>query len=79
MHGCLGVNSEGRGGDLALMWVEKLDVKLINFSQDHIHAMVKELDEPHYLFTGLYGQPEALHRVETWNLLCRFCQWVSVG
>lgn len=40
IHGCLRVDSEGRGGGLVLLWKDNLDTQLINFSQHHIHINV---------------------------------------
>lgn len=69
LHGCVGVDSVGRGGGLALMWRDTIETHLINFSQFHIHAWVNQLAKPPWLFIGIYSHLETAKRFETWHLL----------
>lgn len=47
---CLGVDCEGKGGGLALLWDGNTDVHVKNFSKSHIHAEIKE-DNRSWFFT----------------------------
>lgn len=37
---CLGVDCEGKGGGLALLWKKDVDITILKFSKYHIHALV---------------------------------------
>ncbi|KAG6666594.1 hypothetical protein CIPAW_01G042200 [Carya illinoinensis] len=68
---CLAINSEERSGGLALLWRNDVSLDIKNYSKSHIHASIQDSStdcEPWY-FTGVYGQPEASRRHETWSLL----------
>lgn len=59
MQGCLGMDNEGRGGGLALLWKDNLDTQLINFSQHHIHINITTTEGLQFVFIEIYGQSEA--------------------
>lgn len=65
---CLGVDCEGRGGGLALLWDDNTDLILRNFLKSHIHAKIRK-ENLSWFFKGLYGHPVPTCRRETWNLL----------
>ncbi|XP_041011336.1 uncharacterized protein LOC121255118 [Juglans microcarpa x Juglans regia] len=68
---CLAVGCKGRSGGMALYWKKEIDVVVKNFSRSHIHASIHDTrDEGETWFlTGIYGQPEAHRRHETWDLI----------
>lgn len=65
MHGCIGVDNEGRGGEMALMWKDNLERQLIYFLSFHIHAWVNNPEAPPWFFTGIYSHLETTKRTET--------------
>ncbi|KAF5445202.1 hypothetical protein F2P56_034269 [Juglans regia] len=74
-------NTEGRE-----VWFSfgEVMVEIINFSQWHINAMVKNDNGKEWLFTGFYGHPEAAKRKFTWELLsslkpCEGRAWCVAG
>ncbi|KAF5450453.1 hypothetical protein F2P56_030807 [Juglans regia] len=71
MEGCFVVDSLGRRGGLALFWDGQVSVEILNFSQWHINASVKEGNTTEWNFTGFYGHPEVAKRKFTWELLNR--------
>ncbi|XP_042988623.1 uncharacterized protein LOC122316153 [Carya illinoinensis] len=67
---CSVVDSIGSSGGLALMWNNKVEVDIFNYSRWHISAHVKPgPDKPMWLFTGFYGHPETAKRNRSWELL----------
>ncbi|CAM8999282.1 unnamed protein product [Rhodiola kirilowii] len=65
--GCLSVDSRGRSGGLALLWVEDVEVVLISLSNYHIDVTVK--GEVQFDFTLFYGNPKVQDRGSSWDLL----------
>ncbi|TYH01825.1 hypothetical protein ES288_A09G090400v1 [Gossypium darwinii] len=55
MKNGLAMSSEGRSGDLALMWREDFDVNIQNCSKFHIDALVQYENNRSVCFTGFYG------------------------
>ena len=52
------VDSVGRGGGLALLWMEEAGFEIKNFSRQHINAMVcPSPTGQQWKMTGFYGQP----------------------
>lgn len=47
-----------------------MKLTVLSYSSSHIDAYVED-DSKHWFLTGIYGQPEAAHRTETWNLIKR--------
>ncbi|KAG2707736.1 hypothetical protein I3760_05G160800 [Carya illinoinensis] len=66
---CLGVDSVGRSGGLALFWKDNIHLKIVSYSRNHIHASIKNCDGVEWLLTGVYGHPECGQRPEFWRLL----------
>ncbi|KAL0320136.1 UNVERIFIED_CONTAM: hypothetical protein Sradi_5275100 [Sesamum radiatum] len=74
----ISVDSIGKGGGLTLLWRKEVNVVIQSFSNSHIDAVVSDESGTNgWRFTGVYGQPEAARRAETWNLL-RFLSRASV-
>lgn len=69
MHGLV-VNPIGLKGGMALLWTQKDDLDIINFSQHHIHAKTNDPVGSKFLFkTDFYANLETSHRQESWELL----------
>jgi hypothetical protein len=62
----LGVGSFGRGGGLAFLWKEELDVRLLSLDKLHIDVAILDsiTKEEKWRFIGFYGEPrrELRHR-----------------
>ncbi|PPS05462.1 hypothetical protein GOBAR_AA15201 [Gossypium barbadense] len=43
MDGCLTVNSDGRSGGLAMLWMKGIDVAIQNYYSHHIDSLVREM------------------------------------
>lgn len=54
----IGVESEGRSGGLALMWRVKIDIRLLNYSKNHVHASVEDGNTHKWLLMRIYGHPK---------------------
>ncbi|CAM8956582.1 hypothetical protein QQ045_016060 [Rhodiola kirilowii] len=64
---CLAVGSRGRVGGLAMLWDDSVDVEVVNYSQNHIDAIVR--DQQEFRITLFYGEPTLCNRVDSWSLL----------
>ena len=73
------VDRTGMGGGLALLWDSEWDVKLKTLSKSHIDVIVTEKDKVSWRLTGIYGHPEKLKCIETWNLMCLLHQQVTLS
>ena len=78
------VDRIGMSGGLALFWDSEWDVKLRTWSKSYIDVIVTEKDGVSWRLTGIYGHPEKLKRIETWNLMRLFHQqatlpWICIG
>jgi exonuclease III len=79
------VGCVGKSGGLALLWGDKLEVEIQNYSQRHINAKISSpISWLVWKCTGFYGNPESGKRGEAWDLL-RYLStidpvpWVCVG
>ncbi|CAM8963352.1 unnamed protein product [Rhodiola kirilowii] len=80
--GCISVDSRGRGGGLALLWAEEVDVDLVSLSDFHIDVLVK--GEADFYCTLFYGNPRAHDRSESGDLMRRLKKepgrpWIVMG
>ncbi|XVE50985.1 hypothetical protein DITRI_Ditri02bG0000900 [Diplodiscus trichospermus] len=82
---CLAVDCIGRAGGLALLWANDVNLEIKSYSISHIDAVI---DDTHKNFkwrlTGFYGEPEAVRRVQSWNLLRQLndaydLPWLCIG
>ena len=71
------VKNPNSGGGLALVWKHGVDVDVINFTQNHILARVKEEDGFVWYMTGFYGWPESLQKSKSWALLHHLMSFVE--
>ena len=84
MGSCFGVDRQGYGGGLALLWDSNLSIHVHSFSSHHIDAEVFPSDGLGWRLTGFYGHPEAVLRARSWTLLRRLHEgqdmpWVILG
>ncbi|XP_059436330.1 uncharacterized protein LOC132169290 [Corylus avellana] len=64
------VDSVGRSGGLALLWMDKLQLSIQNFSRRHINGIIRRrTDNGEWKLTGFYGHPDPSKRRESWGLL----------
>jgi exonuclease III len=81
-HGVF-VDCKGKGGGLALLWKEGLEVSVRPWCQYFIDASIK-LGDTECRFTGIYGEPRTKLRQKTWDAL-RYLRahdelpWICVG
>ena len=67
---CLAVDSVGRGGGLALLWMSEVHLEVKFFSAQHIDVNIGGSNETtRWRFTGFYGSPEVSLRHRSWDLL----------
>ena len=52
------VNSQDRGGGLALLWQHGIQVWVDSFSRFHIDAIIQGGSHEAWRFTGFYGEPD---------------------
>lgn len=64
------VDPVGRSGGLALLWKEKNETEIQNYTRRHINVVVRlaENSTP-WRFTGFSGHPNWMKRHESWTLL----------
>ncbi|CAM8943685.1 unnamed protein product [Rhodiola kirilowii] len=79
---CFAVDCRGRAGGLALLWDDSIQVSIVNYSSNHIDAVVE--DSCVFRLTLFYGEPKVSDRILGWNLLRRLCgdrdiPWVVIG
>lgn len=60
---------KGKGGGLVLFWKEGINVELYNYSKYHIDVEIIERDGFRWRLTGIYGEPAANKKENTWRLL----------
>lgn len=64
------VDCEGQSSGLALLWKERIEVDVANYSRNHIDAkIILEGSESPWRFTGFYGFPERHNWRRSWTLL----------
>jgi hypothetical protein len=78
------VDRTGRSGGLALLWKNKLNCRIISYSQNYINVEINQEGKRPWRFTGFYGYPEHDRRRDSWNLLRMLAQdvylpWCVMG
>ncbi|OMO52016.1 reverse transcriptase [Corchorus capsularis] len=68
-HCCFVVDSRGRLGGLALLWMANDCISLLSYSFYHIDVAIGSDMATQWRFTGFYGRPETSRRHESWSLL----------
>ena len=82
---CLAVDYVGRGGGLALLWMNRAMVQIRSYSCMHIDANIGDVNMGEtWRFTGFYGSPEVSQRTMSWDLLLQIhsqstMPWLFVG
>ncbi|KAL5779912.1 hypothetical protein ACOSQ2_010649 [Xanthoceras sorbifolium] len=70
-EGCFGVDRDGLGGGLLLLWRDKIDITIHSYSKGHIDSTVVDEEGTSWRFTGFYGEPNQNLRLHSWELLRR--------
>ena len=84
MVDCMGEGKERVGG-LLLMWSNKLDVRVLSFSLNHIDMEVEDMGTGYtWSATGIYGFPDGVSKHKTWELIQRMSReddapWKAFG
>ncbi|CAM8940180.1 unnamed protein product [Rhodiola kirilowii] len=73
---CFDVNSCGHLGGLAILWAESVRLEIKSYSFWHINAVVRDHSE--FRLSLFYGEPLVSKRVESWNLLRRLRNLLSI-
>ena len=74
-----------KGGGLAMLWFDQVDVVVSTYSRNHIDArVVKKSSGTGFHVTGFYGNPETHKRKESWALLKHLSSlssepWICMG
>ena len=63
------VQSQDRGGGLALLWQKGVSIWVDSFSKFHIDALINGGTNEVWRFTGFYGELDTNARDEAWNML----------
>jgi exonuclease III len=63
------VDRIGRSGGLALLWKNKINCQIINYSNNFINVEVSSNNWKQWRLTGFYGFPEHDKRKDYWDLL----------
>ena len=64
------MESVGRGGGLALLWMTKVQVEVKSFSVQHIDVNFGDSNGANvWRFTGFYGSLEVSQRNRSWDTL----------
>lgn len=66
--GYFSVNSIGSKGGLSLLWLDKVDLRVIFYSQNHRDSEIGWKGSK-WSFTCLYGHPECSKKDLTWQLI----------
>ena len=66
---CFAVDSLGRAGGLALLWMKDVSVEVKSYFNNHIDVMMEGGIAKRCRFTGFYGNPIANQKRESWALL----------
>ncbi|KAL0006059.1 hypothetical protein SO802_013620 [Lithocarpus litseifolius] len=57
------------GGGLAFLWKNTINLEVINYTANHVLAVVTEDDGFRWFLTCFYGWPEAQQKEKSWRLL----------
>jgi hypothetical protein len=66
---CIAVDREGRGGGVAVFWMNNFGCTVTNFSQNHVDLEITDHIHGNWRLTGFYGYPDGIRRRDSWNLL----------
>ena len=82
---CMVVDSIGKSGGLALLWLSEVCLEVVSFSNQHIDSKISDsASEEGWRFTGFYGNPVVGDRWKSWNILRRLSEsqtlpWLCAG
>ena len=63
------VPRRNRGGGLAFLWMDELNLHIRTFSPRHIDAMINPRIDNAWRFTGFYRALEVANREDSWSVL----------
>ncbi|KAM1243010.1 hypothetical protein TB2_034079 [Malus domestica] len=73
------VPSNGRSGELSLLWSNEVELEVKSYSPNHIDSVCKEMGTAQWWrLTGFYGHPATANRNLSWSLLTNLSQHVSL-
>ncbi|CAN0919243.1 Transposon TX1 uncharacterized 149 kDa protein [Linum grandiflorum] len=75
--GCFSVAARGHSGGLCMLWKLKEQVRVVQYNEHCIDAMVTGEDGVDFRLTGFYGCPERHRRQESWDMLRRLGEGVD--
>ena len=78
------VPRKNRGGGLALLWMNDLNLHIRTFSPRHIDVVINPGIDDAWCFTGFYEAPEAANQEDSWSVLCHLASqfnlpWVCIS
>ena len=73
-----------KGGGLALLWKEDIQLDVQTSSNNHIDAVVDQGMDDAWRITGFYGNPDSANREDSWSLLRNLSHhfslpWICIG
>lgn len=82
--GVVGVDANGKSGDLALLWSDEIKFDLKSVSKFHIDGVVKNKQNSEWRVTGFYGEPDTNLRSQAWSMMQRIgdnnqLPWLMMG
>lgn len=66
---CFAVDREGRSGGVAILWKNKYNFRVINYSMNYINMEVVDSSKGAWRLTGFYGIPHRSQRRQSWNII----------
>ena len=63
------VKHPNAGGGLAFLWKNNINLEVINYTTNHVLAVVIEEDGFRWFLTCFYGWPKAQQKEKSWRLL----------
>ena len=81
---CFAISSNGKGGGLAMMWKEGIEMEIKSYSKHHIDVVVQNNEGSSWRCTGVYDNPKSEERKHTWELIRRLSglssiPWICFG
>ena len=82
---CFLVDGIGRGGGLAMLWMEDAQVVIQSYSKYHIDVSLGQIGNgTAWRLTGFYGDPKTIKRRDSWQMLRKLknssqLPWMCIG
>jgi hypothetical protein len=85
LNKCFVVDGQGKGGGLALYWLDSIKVDILSYGMHHIDTIIWD-DSHHARWRGtfIYGEPNTHHKHVMWELIRRIkprsqAPWLMIG